>query len=80
MKPKYRIRAEMSDNGNRYYPEERGLLWGWNNLYLHVGYRDTVEVGYSRYDTNPMTLENAKRCIDFAIARDNTREEIIDYP
>jgi len=85
MKPKYRIRKVVSDLGDRYYPEQRGLLWGWNSVYLYVQRINHIggtmaRVEYDYISARSMSFEDAKACIDYRIAQDNERETIIDYP
>ena len=88
MRQKYRIRAVRSELGDRFYPEERGLIWGWNVIDLAVmSYSAGYESGeyydrvvYNHGCTKGMSEAHAKLVIDYRIAQDSEKEEIIDYP
>ena len=79
MSAKYRIKVVRSGNGDRFRVQRRGLLWGWNNVNYKLS-ADGRNVLHCPVSHHERSLNNAKRVVDWLVARDNEFTEVIDYP
>jgi len=72
---KYRILVERNANGDKYTPQRKGWLWGWNNIDMRRGYNNAMI--HVCYGGAFQTLEEAEDIIAYCINEDNRREEVI---